>query len=247
MCFVIAMKEACWGFSHIRNAEQLGLDKRIIYTEALKGKGKLSSFTHTDEYKCTHEATLAQSSKWTTPRTHHCTIVHLSGLALYSERQWKDLTWHFKAYCCCQLSCHSQSTRALLSQGEFFGEVKGGCGGSVGLIWQSWIKTTTPLCACGLLFLVTAPCWKALSGEARPGQASALLHCQGQLNSGDVAQNRSVWGHCMDWWDMRKPCWGAQRAEWDKESVCCQTQYHTGAVAIDTNHFIPSKAIPLRL
>lgn len=45
MCFVIAMKEACRGFSHIRNAEQLGLDKRIIYTEALKGKGKLSSFT----------------------------------------------------------------------------------------------------------------------------------------------------------------------------------------------------------
>lgn len=60
MCFVIAMKEACEAFLTL---EQLGLDKRIIYTEALKGKGKLSSFTHTDEYKCTHEATLAQSSK----------------------------------------------------------------------------------------------------------------------------------------------------------------------------------------
>lgn len=64
VCFVVVLKEACPGFSHIRNAEQLGLDKRIIYTEALKGKGKLSSFAsaHMGEYKCTHEATLTQSS-----------------------------------------------------------------------------------------------------------------------------------------------------------------------------------------
>lgn len=64
VCFVVALKEACRGFSHISNAEQLGPDKRIIYTEAPKGKGKLSSFVsaHMDEYKCTHEATLTQSS-----------------------------------------------------------------------------------------------------------------------------------------------------------------------------------------
>lgn len=51
------------GFSGIRNAEQLGPHKRIIYTEAGKGEGKLSSFSpaHTDKYKCTHEATLARS------------------------------------------------------------------------------------------------------------------------------------------------------------------------------------------
>lgn len=63
-CFVVALKEAFWGFSHIRNAEQLGPHKRIIYTESLKGKGKLSSFStaHMDKYKCTHEATLARSS-----------------------------------------------------------------------------------------------------------------------------------------------------------------------------------------
>lgn len=43
VCFVVVLlKEACRGFSHIRNAEQLGSDKRIIYTVALKGK--LSSF-----------------------------------------------------------------------------------------------------------------------------------------------------------------------------------------------------------
>lgn len=40
VCFVV-LKEACRGFSHIRNSEQLGPHKRIIYTGALKGKGKL--------------------------------------------------------------------------------------------------------------------------------------------------------------------------------------------------------------
>ncbi len=145
-----------------------------------------------DEYKCTHEATLTQSSTRTTTRTHHCTIVHLSGSALLSGTQWKDLTWHFKAYCCCQLSCHSQHMRAELRLGEFFGEVKGDSGGSVSLIWQSKRHTRPALCASGPLFLVTVPGQKAQSGEARPGRGAAPLHCWGQLHSGDVAQNRST-------------------------------------------------------
>lgn len=36
------------------------------------------------------------------------------------------------------------------------------------------------------------------SGEARPGQASAPLYCQGQLQSAHVAQNRSAQGHSVD-------------------------------------------------
>lgn len=205
-CFVVVLKEACRGFSHIRNAEQLGSDKRIIYTEALKGKGKLSSLVsaHTDKYKCTHEASLTQSSMWTTARTHQRTIVHLSSSTLYSERQWRDLTWHFKAYCCCQLSCHSQTTRAVLSQGEFFGEVKGGGGGQ--LVWYDKVRGGEgPLCVhVAPLFLVTVPGWKALRGEARPGQDSALLHCKGQLHSEDGAQNRSAKGQLL-------VCWGSMK------------------------------------
>lgn len=90
VCFVVILKEAFLGFSHIRHAEQLGLHKRIIYTGAPEGKGKLSSFcvAHMDKYKCTHEAT--HTVKYENNDTH--TIVHLSSMALYSDRQWKDLT-----------------------------------------------------------------------------------------------------------------------------------------------------------
>lgn len=39
------------------------------------------------------------------------------------------------------------------------------------------------------------PEWR---GQARPGRDSAPLYCRGQLQSGDIAQNRSAQGHSMD-------------------------------------------------
>lgn len=218
------MKEACRGFSHIRNAEQLGPDKRIIYTEALKGKGKLSSFTQTDEYKCTHEATLTQSSKWTTAHTHRCTIVHLSGLALYSERQWRDLTWYFKAYCCCQLSCHSQPTRAALSQGEFFGEVKGGCGGVSGFDLTELEKNNTSSVCLWPSFPGHSAGLKGPErrGQAGPGQCPASL--SGTVKLWRCCSKQVSLGSLYGLMGYGKPCWGAQRAERDGESAYCQSQ-----------------------
>lgn len=93
VCFVIALKEACRGFSHIRNAEQLALDKRIIYTEALKGKDKLSLFAsaHMGKYERTHEATLEYVSSDTHTPLHHCALERLGAL-LRETMEGLDLT-----------------------------------------------------------------------------------------------------------------------------------------------------------
>lgn len=83
------------GFSHIRNAEQLGPDKRIIYTEALKGKGNLSSFVsaHMDKYKCTHEGSLAVKyvNNDTHTPLHYCALERLGAL-LRETMEGLDLT-----------------------------------------------------------------------------------------------------------------------------------------------------------
>lgn len=70
------------GFSHIRNAEQLGAaQKDNIYRGSKGKKRKLSSLVsaHMDKYKCTHEATLTQSSMRTTTHTprHYCALERL--------------------------------------------------------------------------------------------------------------------------------------------------------------------------
>ena len=83
-------------FSHIRNAEQLGPDKRIIYTEALKGKGKLSSFAsaHMDKYECTHEATLTPVKYVNNDAhapLHYCALEQLGAL-LRETIEGLDLT-----------------------------------------------------------------------------------------------------------------------------------------------------------
>lgn len=136
MCFffVAVLKEAFRGFSHIRNAEQLGPHKRIIYTEAVKGKGKLSSFAsaHTDKYKCTHEGRLTQV-KYVNNGTHtplnYCALEQLGAL-LRETMEGLDLTLQ-------SMSLAVNSAVILEpdeASAEFFGEVRGDSEGSASLI-----------------------------------------------------------------------------------------------------------------
>lgn len=99
---------------------------------------------------------------------------------------------------------------AVLSQGEFFGEVKGDCGGSVSLIWEA--DKTFSVCLWpsfpGHSARLKGPEWR---GQARPGQDFAPFHCQGQLHCGDVAQNRSARGHAVDCRGSEKTMLGGKR------------------------------------
>lgn len=146
-----ALKEAFWGFSHIRNAEQLGPHKRIIYTEALKGKGKLSSFLASPHGRTSlnvHTEPHSHGQVCEQPSTR--TIVQLSALLTHTMGGL-DLTLQ-SVLLLSNRCCHSRQTR-----GEFSREVKGDSRGSAGSIPQNQRRTGPFLCARGPFFPVTAP------------------------------------------------------------------------------------------
>lgn len=67
-----------------------------------------------------------------------------------------------------------------------------------------------------------------LKGTEWRGQASALLLCEGQLYTGDVAQNRSAQGHDKGCKGSEKIILGLKRGEWDDKTpiiLCSHLQF----------------------
>lgn len=147
-------------------------------------------------------------------RSHTCAVKYvnnqlhtlLCNWALYSGTQWRDLTWLFKAYCCCQIGCHSQQSGV-----SFSGRLRVTLGGQ--WVWYDRIRgRQDPLC------VPTAPLswsqhWANKLWVERPGRVRADLCVI--VKDSNTLELRVTVGTI---WRPEKSSWGSQRAEKDEKT-----------------------------
>lgn len=196
-----------------------------------------------DKYKCTHEATLTQSSMWTTTHTHTtallCTWAARHSTQTDNGRTWLDTSKHIAAVNSAVILSRPGRVRV-----SFSGRLRVTLGGQ--RVWYDSVRgRQSLLCVPVALFFWSQRHAKRPWVE-RSGQVGTVprfivedsYSLEMLLKTGRLRVTLWTVG------DMKKSCWGSQRAERDEEtpiSLCSHLQcgYHdTGFAAAETDCLI---------
>lgn len=200
VCFVVALKEACRGFSHIRDAEQLGPHKRIIYTEALKRKkansapSPLPTWTSINVHMKPPSRCQVREQRHAHTAALLCTWAAWRSTQTDNGRTWLDTSKHIAAVNSAVIPSRLGLYWVRVSFSGRLGVTLGGQG-----VWYDRVRGRQGLLCVPVALFSWSQWWGKRPRVERPGRGrdSAPLHCGGQLHSGDVAQNRSAQGHSV--------------------------------------------------